>query len=91
MVNPFNALPDRAGLRWGVIRRALTVALVIGSLTGCGSSPSPADHHAVDVSTTGVADVPELLQFTAPLVGGGEFAGARYAGRATAFWFWAPT
>ena len=35
--------------------------------------------------------VPELLQFTAPLVGGGEFSGADRAGQATAFWFWAPT
>ena len=37
------------------------------------------------------ADVPELLNFTAPLVGGGEFSGATAAGRTTAFWFWAPT
>ena len=37
------------------------------------------------------AAVPELLQFTAPLLGGGEFIGADRAGRATAFWFWAPT
>ena len=36
-------------------------------------------------------DVPELLQFTAPLVGGGDFNGAERAGSATAFWFWAPT
>ncbi len=35
--------------------------------------------------------VPELLQFTAPLVGGGEFTGADYAGKPTVFWFWAPT
>ncbi len=35
--------------------------------------------------------VPELLNFTAQLVGGGEFSGAAAAGRTTAFWFWAPT
>ena len=35
--------------------------------------------------------VPEALQFTAPLVGGGEFTGADYAGKPTVFWFWAPT
>jgi hypothetical protein len=40
----------------------------------------------------GTADVavPELLQFTAPLVGGGEFDGASVAGTTTLFWFWAP-
>ncbi len=35
--------------------------------------------------------VPEALQFTAPLVGGGEFSGAAVAGKPTLFWFWAPT
>jgi hypothetical protein len=35
--------------------------------------------------------VPEALQFTAPLVGGGEFSGDAVAGKPTLFWFWAPT
>ncbi len=35
--------------------------------------------------------VPEALQFTAPLVGGGTFDGAAVAGKPTVFWFWAPT
>jgi hypothetical protein len=35
--------------------------------------------------------VPEALQFTAPLVGGGEFDGAAVADKPTVFWFWAPT
>lgn len=35
--------------------------------------------------------VPEALQFTAPLVGGGEFDGATVADKPTLFWFWAPT
>jgi hypothetical protein len=35
--------------------------------------------------------VPEALQFTAPLVGGGTFDGAASAGKPTVFWFWAPT
>ena len=91
MIDPVSALPDRAGSMPGTIRRVLTVAVLIGSLVGCGSSPSTAGQQAVDVSATGVADVPKLLQFTAPLVGGGKFAGADHAGRATAFWFWAPT
>ncbi len=37
------------------------------------------------------AAVPEALQFTAPLVGGGTFDGAAQAGKPTVFWFWAPT
>jgi hypothetical protein len=46
-----------------------------------------------DASATTVTPVvvPEALQFTAPLVGGGEFVGAEYAGKPTVFWFWAPT
>ena len=75
-----------------MIGRVLSVAVLIGSLVGCGSSTPSADQQAGEVGkTTGVAEVPELLRFTAPLVGGGEFAGAEFAGRATAFWFWAPT
>lgn len=45
-------------------------------------------------TTTGAAvdtAVPEALQFTAPLVGGGEFDGFDLAHRPVAFWFWAPT
>jgi hypothetical protein len=44
-----------------------------------------------DATTATSAAVPEALQFTAPLVGGGEFVGADYAGKPTVFWFWAPT
>lgn len=35
--------------------------------------------------------VPEALQFSAPLVGGGQFDGGAVAGKPTLFWFWAPT
>ena len=35
--------------------------------------------------------VPEALQFTAPLVGGGTFDGTAATGKPTVFWFWAPT
>jgi hypothetical protein len=34
--------------------------------------------------------VPEILDFGAPLVGGGRLEGADYAGRELALWFWAP-
>lgn len=38
-----------------------------------------------------VADAPPALQFTAPLVGGGEIDATTLAGQPTAFWFWSPT
>jgi hypothetical protein len=44
-----------------------------------------------DGDATTATAVPEALQFTAPLVGGGEFTGADSAGKPTVFWFWAPT
>ena len=37
------------------------------------------------------AAVPAALQFSAPLVGGGEFDGTAVADKPTLFWFWAPT
>jgi len=60
---------------------ATTANSTVASTAGSTAATSPG----------ATAEVPALLQFTAPLVGGGEFAGAAYAGRATAFWFWAPT
>ena len=46
---------------------------------------------ATDAPAPEPAPVPEILQFTAPLVGGGEIDAAALAGKATVFWFWAPT
>ena len=60
-----------------------------------GDRASAATQPAIGTSgpeaTTTEAAVPELLQFTAPLVGGGSFDGAAVAGTPTVFWFWAPT
>jgi hypothetical protein len=53
---------------------------------------SGADSGGENPPTTDAAIVvPEALQFTAPLVGGGTFDGAAVAGKPTVFWFWAPT
>ena len=41
--------------------------------------------------TAAAVAVPDALQFTAPAVGGGEIDFTRFAGRAVALWFWAPT
>lgn len=52
---------------------------------------SPATGEAGVDADAGAAAVPALLQFTAPLVGGGEIVGDELAGKPTAFWFWSPT
>jgi len=79
--------------------------LLLSSLlvvTGCASADTesstadtaPADTSAADTTSQAAepsAAVPELLQFTAPAVGGGEIDAAVFAGKPTVFWFWAPT
>ncbi len=46
-------------------------------------APEPAD--------TNTAEAAEVLQFIAPLVGGGELDFRQFAGTTVALWFWAPT
>jgi hypothetical protein len=59
---------------------------------GDTTAPAGSDTTTVEPAPTDVAvAVPEALQFTAPLVGGGTFDGAAAAGKPTVFWFWAPT
>lgn len=93
-----------AGFTSRASHRALALVALV-SLAACGGSSSVATESTLAEgaaaaptgstqeasATTGAAVTPELLQFTAPLVGGGEFNGADRAGQATAFWFWAPT
>ena len=50
-----------------------------------------ADSVSADAGSDAGAVVPPLLQFTAPLIGGGEIAVDELAGKPTAFWFWSPT
>ena len=54
------------------------------------TEPSVPTEPTAGVGTATVA-VPALLDFAAPLVGGGEFSGSDVAGTPIAFWFWAPT
>ena len=58
--------------------------------TPSDTSPAATDGDEPAPTEPAVA-VPEALQFTAPLVGGGTFDGAAAAGKPTVFWFWAPT
>jgi ABC-type glycerol-3-phosphate transport system substrate-binding protein len=74
------------------VRRRVTAMLALTVLAACGgggdgSSPVPATATAEGVGAT----APEVLRFSAPIVGGGELDGSTLAGRPAAFWFWAPT
>ena len=53
--------------------------------TGAGAAPGTGPTASVATA------VPDILQFQAPLVGGGTYDGAAAAGKVTAYWFWAPT
>lgn len=57
------------------------------------SEPAPSQAPSGSGGGGGTADagqVPKVLRFTAPQLGGGTIEGADYAGRDVAFWFWAP-
>jgi hypothetical protein len=48
--------------------------------------PTPSSAAPTAPATT----VPEILDFSAPALGGGTVEGADYAGADLAIWFWAP-
>lgn len=56
-----------------------------------GTEPQATEPPATEAPAPEPAPAPEILQFTAPLVGGGEIDAATLGGKATVFWFWAPT
>jgi hypothetical protein len=89
------------------MRRLLIATALAGLLiSACGddtrtgnagaTSPSVSTSPASTVppetaSPDQAASAPEALQFSAPVVGGGELDLRSYAGQTVAFWFWAPT
>lgn len=54
------------------------------------ATDAPAATAAPEQSAVDPATVPAALQFTAPLVGGGEIEMGALAGRPVLLWFWAP-
>jgi hypothetical protein len=58
--------------------------------TGNPSGPVTGGATGAQGSTGQPAATPEILDFEAPLLGGGTLRGADYAGKDVAFWFWAP-
>jgi hypothetical protein len=53
-------------------------------------APSPAPPTEPPVGQAAAPDAPEILQVTAPVVGGGELDLAAYGDRPLLLWFWAP-
>ncbi len=77
-----------------MIRRASVLAItvaVVATLAGCATDDQSGTGASPIGSTAVVAESPEALRFTAPLVGGGTFDGAAMGERPVVFWFWAPT
>ena len=62
---------------------ATTTSLTIATTSPAATAPPT-------TTTSSATVVPVLLDFEAPLVGGGTIQGADLAGRDTLFWFWAP-
>jgi hypothetical protein len=75
----------------GFLRRlagALTVlAFVVSACSEPGTSASDGTPPSTSTSPGGVV---EILDFTAPLLGGGTLRGSDYTGKDVAIWFWAP-
>jgi len=76
-----------------MFRRSVIVAGALiaagATLAGCSSSTPDGQRSGPDSSATTVAV--EALEFSAPLIGGGDIDMRDYAGSAVALWFWAPT
>jgi hypothetical protein len=72
----------------GLLRRlAAALAVLALAASACSQGTSAASGPPATSGSPGVA---ELLDFTAPVLGGGTLRGADYAGKDVAIWFWAP-
>ena len=67
----------------------LTAVAAFAIAAACSSEPSTSTATPPSSGGASVA-VAEILDFTAPRLGGGTVDGADYAGKDTAIWFWAP-
>ena len=68
-------------LRNSGMQKVLTLMLTVLILGGCAQreKPKPAAREG-----------DEILDFTAPKLGGGQVVGSEFAGKDVALWFWAP-
>ena len=67
------------------------VAVIGLGASACGGSSSPTANQTIIPPIAAQSGVPDILSFTAPLVGGGEIDARTLAGKPTVLWFWAPT
>lgn len=92
------SLPIRtASRRLGLV--LLAVTCLLAAAAACAGDPPPDSPptgqatQSVDapssVSSTGSTAVPAALEFSAPVVGGGQFDGASLASKPAVLWFWA--
>ena len=72
---------------------SLTTEVAANPSTDALSAEATGDAAASDDAITegNAAAAPSVLQFSAPLVGGGDLDATTLAGKPTVFWFWAPT
>jgi hypothetical protein len=84
---PDAAVEDSAGATEAPATQPPSTDAASGTTPADGSDTTTAEPSPTEPAVV----VPEALQFTAPLVGGGTFDGAAAAGKPTVFWFWAPT
>lgn len=85
-----------------MLLRPTLVGLTVLLLAACGDATAESKvadggattevaSKAADPEGTDTAGAAEVLQFSAPLVGGGELDFRQFAGTTVALWFWAPT
>ncbi|HEV8565275.1 MAG TPA: hypothetical protein VGR41_10185 [Actinomycetota bacterium] len=71
--------------------RRLAVALAVFAIAASACSQASSSAVAGPPSTsTSPGGVAKVLDFTAPLLGGGTLRGSDYTGKDVAIWFWAP-
>ena len=79
--------PRRRPFSWIIIPSVALAVVLLAA--GCSSAVDTAATTGSS-STQHSGAVAEVLDFTAPALGGGTVDGSDYAGKDTAIWFWAP-
>jgi hypothetical protein len=70
---------------------ATTAAPAAAPSTAAAAAPGAATTQPASAPAAPAAAVPQIYNFKTSKVGGGAVDGAEFAGKPTAFWFWAPT
>ena len=85
------ACPPRITIMVGVLAVVAAACTSTGTApSGVAGSPTTASASPARASSATAEPLPEVLDFSAPQLGGGTVDGARYAGKDLAIWFWAP-